>query len=256
MNPSEYCLRLSTDATSMTSLPTPGAPARTGREGDRSRRRPPRRCPYGPGATRLRHGRLRPGVARLADAHVEHVSAVAVGALHRRQHHVGRRRSAAAEHAVGAERDVEGTPRSLPFAPTMSATCVPWPRSRPVGVRMRHRLPARVALFLVVVVPDEVVALCDAAACTEAAAEVGIVVVDPGVDHRHVDAAARVAEPALRDVRADHRQREREVRVERLGAHVERDRFHRVHRGDAVEAPDLRRRRLWGGDRDAVEQVL
>ena len=81
-----------------------------------------------------------------------------------------------------------------------------------------------------------------------------MVVVDPGVDHRDVDAATGVAEPALRDVGAGHRDRERELGLERARRLVERGRLHRVDGRDAVEVADLRDRLVARRDRDAVEE--
>ena len=196
----------------------------------------------------LRDRPLRPAVAVLADAHVEHVGAVAIHALHRGEHHVGGRRPAAAEHAVRAEGDVGSHAAHRPVgaedAGDVRTVALAVVRER---VGMRHRLPLRVALLLVVVVADEVVAVGDAATRPEAAAQVWVVIVDPGVDDRHVDASAGVAEPALRDVGARHGERETEVGCERLGAHVERDRLYGVNGLDGVEITDLGGRGLARG---------
>src|SRR4051794_21540028 len=108
VNPRTACLRLSTDATAITPSPTAGAPIA---------QRPSGRSLPAPATTTtpLRTSRaaacavgdLRPAAQVLGDAHVEHVGAIAVDTLHRREHHVGRGPAAvAAEHAVGAERDV------------------------------------------------------------------------------------------------------------------------------------------------------
>jgi hypothetical protein len=51
----------------------------------------------------------------------------------------------------------------------------------------------------------------DAAAATEASAEVRVVVVDPAVDHGNFDTASRQSQRALRDIDSRHRERRDQI---------------------------------------------
>ena len=149
------------------------------RDDDHARRRP---------ARRRRGGRvLRPVVERVADRHVQDVHAVGERALHRREHDVVRGRAVAAEDAVGAELDARGDAPPVaraPLAPTMPATCVPWPLqssgSGPAVGRRRVRRAGSDSLG-VVRIPDEVPAR-DHAAAREVVVEAAVVAVRVGVD--------------------------------------------------------------------------
>ena len=151
-------------------------------------------------------GVLRP-LKRRADAHVEHVRTVVERHLHRREQDVGRRRPIAAEDAVGVEPHPGGDAGNRAVgaddARHVRAVSAAVVRER---IRGRHRVEARRHWVGIEGVADQVEALRHAAAAAEAAAEIGMVVVDAGIDHRHAHAAAREPELRLGDVGAGHAQ--------------------------------------------------
>ena len=146
--------------------------------------------------TRAAGGRgLRPVVERVTDRHVEHVHAVRLCALHRREHDVVRRRAAATEHAVGTELDARGdalhTARGCGAGPDdprdVRAVAVAVVR---IGIRNRSRAVERVRrtggreLAGVVRIPDEVPAR-DHAAAREVVVEDAVVAGGDRCRRRH-----------------------------------------------------------------------
>ncbi len=185
-----------------------------------------------------------------ADAHVEHLHAIRVRALHRRQHDVGGRGTIAAEHAIGAEHDVRGHARHgavcADDAADVRAVAI-----AVIRIRVRNR-----GLVEIEGVADEVPAGDDAGsrehgavrAIDAVAAEVGVIVVDAGVHHRDLDAGAGVTERVLRDAGAGHLNGGREIG----GAAAAGDFIFRQL--DPVNLPDLLHARQ-PGERRALRRV-
>ena len=220
---------------------------------------------------------LRPVVERVTDRHVEHVHAVRECALHRREHHVVRRRAAATEDAVGTELDARRhalhTARGRGAGPDDSgdvrAVAVAvvririrnrsWAveRVRRTGgrelagvVRVADEVPARDhAAAREVVVEDAVAA--GGIAVDAVTAEVRMVVVGAGVHDRDLHACAGPPS-ALRQVGAGLHDRGRQVGCRRG---LERDRVDRPDSLDAAEAGQLAALGRAELDRDAVEEL-
>ncbi len=138
---------------------------------------------------RLRRWIVRP-LIRCADADVEDVGAVLVCAFHRRQHHLRRRRAGAAEDAVGEQVDLRRDTRDHAVraddAGDVGAVTVAI-----IGQRIGHRDRAVAGRIAVRIegVADEIPALRHPAVDPEAAAEIGMVVVEAGIDHGDTDPA-------------------------------------------------------------------
>ncbi len=205
----------------------------------------------------LRRGVLRP-LQRAADAHVHDVGAVGPRALHGLEHDVGGRRPFAAEDAVGPEPDVgRDAFEDAVRADDAAHVCAVAVAVVGVVVGHGHGVVRRVRGVGVERVTDEVEALLHAAAATEAAAEIRVVVVDARVDDGDLYAAARQPELALGDVGARHLDGRHEIRdrARRFLGLLERDPDHRVHRLHArkrAQLRDLACRRAHG---DAVPEV-
>ena len=201
--------------------------------------------------------RLVPGVERVADGHVQDLHAVVQGTLHRGDHDLVRRRAFTAEDAVRAERHVRSDALHLAVGTddARDVRAVPVAVVR-VGIRIRDRLIRGARRIRVVRVADEVPSLCNPAARTEAAAEIGMLVVRPGIHDRDLHALAREAELVLGDVGARHLERGRELRDGsglRLGNRDGPDGIDGGHVRERENALELSRGDV---DRDAVPQLL
>ena len=182
-------MRFSTDATEITPSPTLGELAP---KAPSTPALPAADTTTMPLSTSLEDARATgfPGQpAKFSDeAHVDHVGAVAVRPLQPGEDHVGRPVVAAADDAIGAERDVRRHALDgavgADDAGDVRAVAVAVVRVR---VRVQVRLPREAALVRVVAVAHEVVTRRDPAAGPEAATEIRMLVVDPGVDHRDMD---------------------------------------------------------------------
>ncbi len=192
----------------------------------------------------MRRRVLRPLEGR-AQALVDDLHAVLVGTLERGNDDVGAGTALAAEHPVGAERDLGRHTGDAAGAGRLGAHDACHVRAVAVAViriRIRH---GRRAGGGIVVVADEVVAVGDLVARAEAAAEIGMVVVDAGVDHGDLDALAFQAKLGAGDVHAGLRDGSEHVGADfavLLGPLRGLDVHHRVdrlHAGQPFHAADV-----------------
>ena len=195
---------------------------------------------------RLDHLRGRvvlPGHEGGAEGHVDHVRAVVHRPLHRLEDHLGVAGALAAEHAVGEQVDLRGHADDLAVGAD-DAGDVGAVAAAVVGELVGD---GGLAGAGVVGVADEVVAADDAVVrevlrlvVHAGAAEIGMVVVDAGVDHRDGDALAAEAVDLLDLVHAGHRVAV-DVRGRRIGRLGGGDLEHGVHGPHALDLAELLR---------------